>query len=113
MLTVSLLIEILRTRPRFVFWLAALTQTFLWFVVPSIFYSAPPGDVADVIAVGRDMALTASYAPPLAYWLAELALRMADSEEVEFLILAGAERICRWLPALVPAHHAEIDAPLN
>jgi 4-amino-4-deoxy-L-arabinose transferase-like glycosyltransferase len=77
MLTVSLLIEILRTRPRFVFWLAALTQALLWVAVPSIFYSAPPGDVADVLAVGRQMSLSASYAPPLAYWLAELALRAA------------------------------------
>jgi hypothetical protein len=88
MLTVSLLIEILRTRPRFVFWLAALTQTFLWFVVPSIFYSAPPGDLADVIAVGRDMALTASHAPPLAYWLAELALRAAGGHMIGIYLLS-------------------------
>ena len=75
MLTVSLLIEILRTRPRLIFWLAALTQTFLWVLVPSIFYSAPPGDVADVVAVGRELTFSASHGPPLAYWLAEFALR--------------------------------------
>ena len=69
MLTVSLLIEILRTRPRLIFWLAALTQTFLWFVVPTIFYSAPPGDVADVVAVGRELAFSAGSGPPLANWI--------------------------------------------
>ena len=70
MLTVSLLIEILRTRPRQIFWLVALSQTFLWLLVPSVFYSAPPGDVSYVLAVGRELALDASYGPPLAYWLA-------------------------------------------
>ncbi len=75
MLTVSLLIEILRTRPRLIFWLAALTQTFLWVLVPSIFYSAPPGEVADVVAVGRELTFGASHGPQLAYWLAEFALR--------------------------------------
>ena len=75
MLTVSLLIEILRTRPRLIFWLAALTQTFLWVLVPSIFYSAPPGEVAYVVAVGRELTFGASHGPQLAYWLAEFALR--------------------------------------
>ena len=42
---VSLLIECLRGRPRFVFWTAALTQAVLWTVLPALFYSAPPGEV--------------------------------------------------------------------
>ena len=58
-----------------IFWLAALTQTFLWVLVPSIFYSAPPGEVADVVAVGRELTFGASHGPQLAYWLAEFALR--------------------------------------
>ena len=89
MLTVSLLIEILRTRPRFVFWLAALTQALLWLAVPTIFYSAPPGDLADVLAVGREMSVrAASYAPPLAYWLAELALRAAGGHMIGVYLLS-------------------------
>ena len=77
MLTVSLLIEILRTRPRLVFWLAALSQALLWLLVPSLFYSAPPGDLADVLAVGRELKFGGELGPPLAYWLAEIALRAA------------------------------------
>lgn len=88
MLTVSLLIEILRTRPRLIFWLVALSQTFLWLVVPSIFYSAPPGDVAEVMAVGREMAFNASYGPPLAYWLAEIAMRAAGNHIIGVYLLS-------------------------
>jgi hypothetical protein len=88
MLTVSLLIEILRTRPRLVFWLVALSQTLLWLVVPSIFYSAPPGNLAEVVAVGREMALNGNFAPPLAYWLAELAMRAAGNHVVGVYLLS-------------------------
>ena len=88
MLTVSLLIEILRTRPRQIFWLVALSQTFLWLVVPSIFYSAPPGDVAEVLAVGREMAFDASFGPPLAYWLAEIAMRVTGNHIVGVYLLS-------------------------
>ena len=42
---VSLIVEFLRGRPAAVFWIAALSQAALWVVVPSLFYSAPPGDV--------------------------------------------------------------------
>lgn len=88
MLTVSLLIEILRTRPRLVFWLAALTQTFLWVVVPTVFYSAPPGDVADVVAVGRELAFSAIAGPPLAHWLAEIALRATGGHTFGIYLLS-------------------------
>ncbi len=90
MLTVSLLIEILRTRPRLIFWLVALSQTFLWFVVPSVFYSAPPGDVALVVSVGREMVLNASFGPPLAYWLAEIAMRLAGNHVFGVYLLSQA-----------------------
>jgi 4-amino-4-deoxy-L-arabinose transferase-like glycosyltransferase len=86
--TVSLLIEILRTRPRLVFWLAALTQTFLWFVVPTFFYSAPPGDVADVVAIGRELAFSAGAGPPLANWIAEIALRAAGGHMFGIYLLS-------------------------
>ena len=42
---VSLLVEFLRGRPKLVFWTAALAQAALWIIVPSLVYSAPPGDV--------------------------------------------------------------------
>ena len=37
MVTVSLFIELLRTRPRLIFWMAVLTQAAVWILVPSLF----------------------------------------------------------------------------
>ena len=88
MLTVSLLIEILRTRPRLVFWCAALTQAALWALIPSLFYAAPPGDVADVLAVGHEFKFGSELGPPLAYWLAEIALRAAGSHMFGVYVLS-------------------------
>ncbi len=72
MLYVSLLIEALRARPVAMFWFAALSQAFVWTFVPTVFYSAPPGDVPLVLAVGREWQLGSPYGPPLAYWFAEI-----------------------------------------
>ena len=88
MLTVSLPIEILRTRPRIVFWSATLVQALLWLVVPTLFYSAPPGDLADVLAVGREMKFGSELGPPLAHWLAEIALRAAGGHMVGIYLLS-------------------------
>lgn len=88
MLYVSLLIEILRTRPRLVFWLATLAQAFLWVVVPTLFYSAPPGNVADVLSVGQDFRFGSELGPPLAFWLAEIAYRLAGNHLVGVYLLS-------------------------
>lgn len=82
MLTVSLPIEILRTRPLLIFWLAALAQALLWIVVPTLFYSAPPGELAEVLAVGRELKFGSELGPPLAHWLAEIALRAAGGHMI-------------------------------
>ncbi len=76
MLTVSLFIELLRTRPRLIFWLAVLAQAAVWTLVPSLFYASPPGDVADVIAIGHGFPFGSELGPPLAYWSAEIAFRL-------------------------------------
>jgi len=73
--TVSLFIELLRTRPRLIFWLAVLLQAAVWTLVPSFFYASPPGEVADVIAIGHGFPFGSELGPPLAYWLAEIAFR--------------------------------------
>ena len=70
---VSLIIEFLRGRPAVVFWTAALTQAFLWTVVPSLFYSAPPGDVPMLLAIGHEYVLGSYLGPPLAFWLGDAA----------------------------------------
>jgi len=74
---VSLPIEILRTRPTLVFWLAVLAQAALWVLVPTLFYAAPPGQLAELLSVSRHFAQLFTVVPPLAYWLAEFAFSLA------------------------------------
>lgn len=76
---VSLLIEFLRGRPAVVFWTVALTQAVLWTLIPSLFYSAPPGDVPLLLAIGHEFVLGSYLGPPLAFWLGELAFRVAGA----------------------------------
>jgi hypothetical protein len=74
---VSLFIELVRTRPVAVFWAVALVQAALWTVIPTIFYAAPPGELAEFIAVAHETGQGNPFGPPLAYWLAEMAFRIA------------------------------------
>lgn len=73
---VSLIVEFLRGRPLLVFWCAALTQAALWTLTPALFYSAPPGDVPILLAIGREFVLGSYRGPPLAFWLGEIAFRL-------------------------------------
>jgi hypothetical protein len=88
MIYTSLFIELIRTRPRVVFWSAALAQALIWTLVPAIFYSAPPGNVAEVLAVGHEFRLGTNLGPPLAYWLAELAYNAAGGRLIGVYALA-------------------------
>ena len=72
MLHVSIFVEGLRSRPRLMVWLAALAQTAIWWLVPAIFYAAPPGELPLVLAVGHEFQLGTELGPPLAFWLAEI-----------------------------------------
>ena len=76
MFFVPIYIEAIRARPLLIFWAAALAQAAIWIVVPMLFYSAPPGDLAEVLAVGHELRFDAGVGPPLAYWLAEIAFRL-------------------------------------
>jgi 4-amino-4-deoxy-L-arabinose transferase-like glycosyltransferase len=73
---VSLIIEFLRGRPVVVFWTVALTQAAIWTLIPSLFYSAPPGDVPLLLAIGHEFVLGSYLGPPLAFWLGEIAFRL-------------------------------------
>ena len=73
MLYVSLLVELLRSRPELLFWMAALAQALLWILVPALTYSAPPGNVPLVLAAGHEWVAGSRLGPPLANWLAEIA----------------------------------------
>jgi len=77
MFHVPLYVEGLRSRPLLVLWLAMLAQAALWILVPLLFYSAPPGDLPQVLAIGHEFPRSAAIGPPLAYWVAEVAYRAA------------------------------------
>jgi hypothetical protein len=77
MFFVPLYIEWLRSRPLLVFWVAALGQALVWLLVPMLFYSAPPEGLARLLAIGHEFRVFGDVGPPLAYWLAEIAFRMA------------------------------------
>ena len=42
-----------------------------------LFYSAPPGQLPLVLAIGHEFQLGTDFGPPLAFWLAEIAYRAA------------------------------------
>ena len=77
MLSISLFVELLRTRPRALFWAMAVLQVVLWTVTPLLFYSAPPGQLPLVLAIGHEFQVGTEFGPPLAFWLAEIVYRCA------------------------------------
>ena len=85
MLHVSLILESLRAHPRLMFWTAALSQAVLWTLLPTLFYSAPPGELAITLAVGHEFQLGSDGGPPLAFWLAEVAYRFGGMGGVYLL----------------------------
>ncbi len=66
MFFVPLYLELLRSRPRLLFWFAALSQAVIWVVVPAVFYFAPPGDLAQLLAIGHEFRVAGGVGPPLA-----------------------------------------------
>jgi Dolichyl-phosphate-mannose-protein mannosyltransferase len=76
MFFVPVYIEAIRSRPLLIFWAAALAQAAIWIAIPMLFYSAPPGDLAQLLAIGHELRFDAGVGPPLAYWLAEIAFRL-------------------------------------
>jgi hypothetical protein len=86
MLYVSLILESLRSQPRLMFWTAALAQALLWTALPTLFYSAPPGELPIVLAVGHEFQLGSDGGPPLAFWLAEVAYRLSGSMAGVYLL---------------------------
>jgi hypothetical protein len=85
MQSMSLFVELLRTRPRMLFWTMAALQAVLWTLVPSLFYAAPPGRLPLVLAIGHEFQFGTEFGPPLAFWLAEIAYRLAGITGVYFL----------------------------
>src|SRR5205823_4345468 len=80
--------ELIRARPRLVVWLAVLLQAALWLVLPQILYRSPPGDLATVLAFGREFQVGTDLGPPLAFWLADIAFRAAGNHMFGVYLLA-------------------------
>src|SRR5882672_12408693 len=84
----SLIIELIRARPRLVVWLVVLFQAALWLILPLVLYRSPPGDVATVLAYGREYQVGTDLGPPLAFWLADIAFRAAGNHVLGVYVLA-------------------------
>ncbi len=114
MLRVPLFVEMVRSRPHLVFWAAALTQGALWWLVPSLFYAAPPGNAAEVVAIGHEFELGNYLGPPLAFWLADIAFTIFGRSMIGVYLLAQAcVVVAYWAVfalgrAIVGTHHAVI-----
>jgi hypothetical protein len=84
----SLIIELIRARPRLVVWLVVLFQSALWLILPLLLYRSPPGDLATVLAFGREYQVGTDLGPPLAFWLADIAYRVAGNHMFGVYLLA-------------------------
>jgi Dolichyl-phosphate-mannose-protein mannosyltransferase len=84
----SLIIELIRARPRLVVWIVVLFQAALWLILPMLLYRSPPGDLATVLAYGREYQVGTDLGPPLAFWLADIAFRAAGNHIFGVYLLA-------------------------
>jgi len=84
----SLIIELIRARPRLVVWIVVLFQAALWLILPLVLYRSPPGDLAMVLAYGREYQVGTDFGPPLAFWLADIAFRAAGNHMFGVYLLA-------------------------
>ena len=75
----SLVIELIRARPKLVVWLVVVLQAILWLLVALLVYRSPPADLATVLALGREYRVGTDLGPPLAFWLADIAFRAAGN----------------------------------
>jgi len=71
----SLIVELIRARPRLVVWLVVTLQALMWLIVSALIYRSPPGDLATLLAFGREYQVGTDMGPPLAFWLADIAYR--------------------------------------
>ena len=84
----SLVVELIRARPRLVVWLVVLLQAALWLMLPVLIYRSPPGDLATVLAFGREYQVGTWFGPPLAFWLTDIAYRAVGNHMFGVYLLA-------------------------
>src|SRR5258707_876394 len=93
----SLIIELIRARPRLVVWLVVLFQAALWLILPLVLYRCPPGDLATVLAYGREYQVGTDLGPPLASARGRRALMSFDALFALLVIAVLALPYLIWL----------------
>ncbi|HZR87658.1 MAG TPA: glycosyltransferase family 39 protein [Bradyrhizobium sp.] len=115
----SLVIELIRARPRLVVWIVVLVQAALWLLVTLPFYHAPPSNLALALAYGREYQVGSELGPPLSFWLADLAYRAAGNHMTGVYLLAELCDVATfWIlfllgRALVGGQHAVLAVLLT
>jgi 4-amino-4-deoxy-L-arabinose transferase-like glycosyltransferase len=115
----SLVIELIRARPRLVVCIVVAFQAALWLTVPLLFYSSPPGNLGTVLAFGREYQVGTDFGPPLALWLADIAFRAAGNHMFGVYLLAQLCSIATlWIiyllaRAIVGGQHAVLAVLLT
>src|SRR6478735_12497389 len=84
----SLTIELIRARPRLMVWIVVLLQAALWLIVPLMLYRSPPANLAIALAFGREFQVGTDLGPPLAFWLADIAFRVAGNHLIGVYFLS-------------------------
>jgi hypothetical protein len=84
----SLVIELIRARPRLIVWIVVLLQAAMWLLVALLFYRSPPGTLATLLAFGREYQVGTDLGPPLPVWLADIAYRSAGGHMFGVYVLA-------------------------
>jgi 4-amino-4-deoxy-L-arabinose transferase-like glycosyltransferase len=84
----SLIVELVRARPRLIVWIAILLQAALWLALPMLLYRSPPGDIATLLAFGREYQVGTDLGPPLAFWLADIAFGLTGGHVAGVYLLA-------------------------
>jgi hypothetical protein len=93
----SLIVELIRARPRLIVWIVVLLQAALWLILPMLLYRSPPGDLAMVLAYGREYQVGTDLGPPLAFWLADIAFRAAGNHIFGVYLLAQLCSVATFL----------------
>src|SRR4051812_17085390 len=84
----SLVVELIRARPRLVVVIVVLCQAMLWLGIAVLFYRSPPGQLATTIAFGREYQVGTDLGPPLSFWLADIAYRVGGNHPIGVYVLA-------------------------
>lgn len=84
----SLIVELIRAKPRWVFWSAVLAFALVWLILPAALYLSPPGEVPTVLAFGREHQVGTVLGPPLSFWLADMAFRAVGGYAFGVYLLA-------------------------